>query len=86
MAELTRENIEATVKKAVADASGLPESDLSGSSELIEQLNLDSLAIFELVIDLEDAYSLKIPDEDIDQIKTIDDTIDYIVRSTSHMM
>lgn len=83
MAEFTRENIEKTVKKAVADASGLLESDLTGSSELIGQLNLDSLAIFELVIDLEEAYSLKIPDEDIDQIKTIDDAIDYIVKATS---
>lgn len=83
MAEFTRENIEKTVKKAVADASGLLESDLTGGSELIGQLNLDSLAIFELVIDLEEAYSLKIPDEDIDQIKTIDDAIDYIVKATS---
>lgn len=83
MAGPERENIKKTVKKAVSDASGLPESDLDGSNELIEQLNLDSLAIFELVIDLEEAYSLKIPDEDIDQIKTIDDAVDYIVKATS---
>ena len=39
---------------------------------------MDSLAIFELAIELEEAFELRIPDEDIDDIKTIGDVIDYI--------
>lgn len=83
MAQFTREQIERRVFQAVSEAAGLSESELTGQTELIGQLNLDSLAIFELVIDLEDAFCLKIPDEDIDKIKTIDDTITYIVQAVS---
>lgn len=70
--------IQNIVFKAVAEAAGSEIDELSADTELITKLNMDSLAIFELAIELEEAFELRIPDEDIDDIKTIGDVIDYI--------
>ncbi len=70
--------IQKIVFKAVAEAAGSEIDELTADTELITKLNMDSLAIFELAIELEEAFELRIPDEDIDDIKTIGDVIDYI--------
>jgi acyl carrier protein len=45
---------------------------------LLTTLNLDSLAVFELAIELEESFELQIPDEDIDKIRTVGEAISYI--------
>jgi acyl carrier protein len=70
--------IQKIVFKAVAEAAGSEIDELTADTELLTKLNMDSLAIFELAIELEEAFELRIPDEDIDDIKTIGDVIDYI--------
>ena len=70
--------IQKIVFKAVAEAAGSEIDELTADTELITKLNMDSLAIFELAIELEEAFELRIPDEDIDDIKTIGDVIEYI--------
>jgi len=47
---------------------------------VVKDLNLDSLAMYELVIELEETYNLQISDEEIERIRTIGDMVDYIVR------
>jgi acyl carrier protein len=75
-----REVISERVLAAVAPVAGTDSGDLRPETELVNDLNLDSLAMFELVIELEESYDLRISDEDIDRIRTIEDIIDYIVR------
>lgn len=75
-----REAISERVLAAVATVAGTDPGDLRPATELVNDLNLDSLAMFELVIELEESYDLRISDEDIDRIRTIEDIIDYIVR------
>lgn len=83
MSEETRDRIYDKVIKTIIDISGRTPTELTGDTELIMDLNLDSLAIFEIVIELEETFDLRIADEDIDRIKTIDDVVNYIDRQES---
>lgn len=80
MPEDKRDRIYDKVIRTIAGISGCSLTDLTGPTELIVDLGLDSLAIFEIVIELEEAFDLRIPDEDIDRIKTINEVVDYIER------
>lgn len=80
MPDPARGQIYDQVTRIVAVVAGRPTADLAGEMELIMDLGLDSLAIFEIVIELEEAYGLKISDADADKIKTIDDAVNYIVQ------
>jgi acyl carrier protein len=75
-----RDQIYDKVVRTVADIAGISLTDLRGDTELIVDLNLDSLGIFEIVIELEETFDMRITDEDIDRIKSIDQIVDYIAR------
>jgi len=79
MSDINRDWIYDKVIRTISDISGAALTDLTGQTELIMDLNLDSLAIFEIVIELEETFNLRISDEDIDRIKTIDEIVKYIV-------
>ncbi|MDW7658854.1 MAG: phosphopantetheine-binding protein [Bacillota bacterium] len=79
MADQTREQISGIVCQAIASAD-IPVERLDDGIELIKDLNMDSLALYELVIELEEHYQLQISDEDIDRLKTLDDIVSYIER------
>lgn len=45
-----------------------------------EELGIDSLDIFEIVMSLEEEFNIEIPNEDIEDIKTLKELSDYIDR------
>jgi acyl carrier protein len=45
---------------------------------LREDLGLDSLAMLEMVFEVEEAFNLEIPDEDLSKITTVGDVATYV--------
>lgn len=73
-----RQAIYTRVTATIAEVAGVTPADLRGETELIRDLVLDSLAMYEIVIDLEEAFDLQITDQDIEHLLTIDDAVDFI--------
>ena len=71
-------DIEARVKKIIAEQLGVPESDVTNEKAFVADLGADSLDTVELVMALEDEFSIEIPDEEADNIRTVQDAINYI--------
>jgi acyl carrier protein len=78
----TMENIEARVKKIVAEQLGVNESEIKNESSFVDDLGADSLDTVELVMALEEEFECEIPDEEAEKIATVQQAIDYI---KSHM-
>ena len=72
------ENIEARVKKIVAEQLGVNEADVKTDSRFVDDLGADSLDTVELVVALEEEFETEIPDEDAEKITTVQQAIDYI--------
>ena len=66
------------IKEIVADQLGIDEDDIKLESNFKEDLEADSLDIFELVMALEEEYGVEIPSEDLEQIATVNDIIEYL--------
>jgi acyl carrier protein len=80
MSENQRTPIMQQIIGTIAKVSGVAPEELNGKTSLYGDLSLDSLAMFEIVIDLEELYDLRISDEDIEHVKTIDDIASYVER------
>ena len=76
------ENIEARVKKIVAEQLGVAEADVKNESSFVEDLGADSLDNVELVMSLEEEFECEIPDEEAEKITTVQQAIDYV---TNHL-
>ena len=72
------ENIEARVKKIVAEQLGVAEADVKNESSFVEDLGADSLDNVELVMALEEEFECEIPDEDAEKLTSVQQAIDYV--------
>lgn len=72
--------IEAKVKKIVAEQMGVPESEITRETSFVNDLNADSLDIVELVMEFEDEFETSIPDEEAEKITTVGMAIDHIKK------
>jgi acyl carrier protein len=71
-------DIEARVKKIVADQLGVAEADVKNESSFVDDLGADSLDTVELVMALEEEFGTEIPDEEAEKITTVQLAIDYV--------
>ena len=72
------DNIEARVKKIVAEQLGVAEADIKNESSFVEDLGADSLDNVELVMALEEEFECEIPDEEAEKITSVQQAVDYI--------
>ena len=80
MAELTKEEIRAKIKKIVVENLGVSEDQVTDDAQFAQDLGADSLDQVELVMSLEEEFGAEIRDEDADSLNTVGDAINYIEK------
>jgi len=66
------------IRKILADQLEIEENKINLESNLVDDLNADSLDIVELIMDVEQEYDITIPDEDLPSVVTVKDIVSYI--------
>mgnify|MGYP000819586048 CR=1 FL=1 len=67
-----------TIKKLVAENLGIEEETITENASFKEDLGVDSLDLFELVMALEEEYDVEIPSDDLAELNTVGDVINYL--------
>lgn len=55
----------------------------SDSTNILDDLKVNSARLVDVVLAFEDAFEIEIPDEDVDSVNTIGDCVELILRKTS---
>ena len=71
------------VKNVIVDQLGIDEAEVTMEANFTDDLGVDSLEIFEIVMSLEEASEIEIPNEDIENIKDIKGIVKYIEAKVS---
>ena len=71
-------DIEARVKKIVAEQLGVNEAEVKTASSFVDDLGADSVDNVELLMALEDEFGTEIPDEEAEKITTVQQAIDFV--------
>lgn len=66
------------IKEVVGEQLGVEVSKLTPEVSLKEDLNADSLDLFQVIMSLEEEFGIEIPTEDTESIRTIGDIENYI--------
>ena len=80
MAELTKDEIRAKIKKIVVENLGVSEEQVTDDASFSQDLGADSLDQVELVMSLEEEFGAEIRDEDADSLNTVGDAINYLEK------
>ena len=66
------------MKEIIADQLSVSEDEVTLEASFKEDLDADSLDLFELVMALEEEYDVEIPSDDLAELNTVGDVINYL--------
>lgn len=68
------------IKEVVAEQLGVEVAELTSETSLKDDLNADSLDLFQIIMSLEEEFGIEIPTEDAESIATIGDIEKYLEK------
>lgn len=66
------------IQNIIADQLSVDPSEVTMEASFEDDLNADSLDLFELVMNLEEEYKIEIPTEELEALKTVGDVVNYL--------
>jgi acyl carrier protein len=84
MGKTNRDEIRDKIFNIIASVLNIDASAITETMELDSDLRIDSLALYEIVVDIEDTYSLRISNDEADDLKTVGEAIEFIVDKVNH--
>ena len=75
---MTIQEILERIQKILADQLSIELETIEVTSNIIEDLNADSIDFVDLVMSLESEFDMAIMDEEAERIRTVGDAVDFI--------
>lgn len=69
------------IREILQEQLNIDPEDVTENSSFRDDLGVDSLDLFELLMNLEEEYGFEVPSEDMDDLRTVGDVIDYLQRN-----
>ncbi|MFC9964164.1 meromycolate extension acyl carrier protein AcpM [Nocardia ignorata] len=76
----TQQEIIAGIADIIEEVTGIEAAEVTPEKSFIEDLEIDSLSLVEIAVQLEDKYAVKIPDEDLSSLRTVGDAVTYVQK------
>jgi acyl carrier protein len=76
---LSRDEVMAKVREHLATELEVDPGRISDSTSFKQDLDADSLDLYELVMELEDSYGVKVSEQDAARIETVGDAVDFVL-------
>jgi acyl carrier protein len=74
----TTEEIREKLAELVNDVVGTPIEDVQLDKSFVDDLDVDSLAMVEIIVGCEEAFGITIPDEESKNLLTVGDAVAFI--------
>jgi len=71
------------IVKIVQEATKAEADKITPETNFVEDLNLDSLDMVELMMKVEDEFGVEIPEDDTDGLKTVQDVVNYLEKKVN---
>lgn len=66
------------VKQIISDQFNVSEDEITVSTSFTDDLNADSLDVFQVIAAIEEAFEMEISNEAAEKVSTVGDVVEYI--------
>ena len=73
--------IRAKVKDIISNVINVDPNDIADDASFVDDLQLDSLSLLEIGVDLDYEYKLGVPEEELGKLRTVADAVDLVLRA-----
>jgi acyl carrier protein len=77
---MTREEVMGLVRAHLSEELEVDAAEIEEGTRFKEDLDADSLDLYELVMELEDRYGVSVSEEQAARIKTVGDAVDFVLQ------
>jgi acyl carrier protein len=78
---MSQADVLAGLAAILEEVAGVDPADVTAEKTFIDDLDVDSLSMVEVVVAAEEKFDVKIPDDDVKTLKTVGDAVSYIQRA-----
>lgn len=72
------------IREILAEQLNLNPEEVNEDSSFKEDLGVDSLDLFELLMNLEEEYGFEVPPEEMEKLQTVGDVIEFLEKNDIH--
>lgn len=73
------------IRQILADQLDLDEDNITMDSDVVDDLEADSLDVVDLIMTLEDEFSVEVPDDQIENFKTVGDIVRFVEENSDEV-
>lgn len=66
------------IKEIIAEILDLNAEEISDDASILDDLGADSIAIMEIVMEIEEAFDIEIDTDEIPKLKSVSDIVNFI--------
>ena len=71
------------IVEVIAEQLGIPKEKITAETSFTEDLNADSLDVFQIISELEEVFGMEFSNEDAEGIKTVGDAAEYVRKAVN---
>lgn len=74
------EQVRAKIKEIIGNVTNIDPAEIADSASFVDDLQLDSLSLLEIGVDVDYEFKLGVPEERLQQLRTVQDTVELVLE------
>lgn len=72
--------VRSQIKEIIANVTNLDPGEIADDARFVEDLDLDSLSLLEIGVDVDYEFRLGVPEERLQELRTVQDSVDLVMQ------
>ena len=74
------DELQQLLASVLAEVAGVAKADVQPDKSLVDDLDVDSLAMVEVMVELEAQTGITVPDDEVKSLKTVQDVVNFLTK------
>ncbi len=79
------EAIRTKIKQIISNVTNIDPAEIGDDASFAEDLQLDSLSLLEIGVDVDYEFKLGVPEERLQQLRTVQDSVNMVVQRLNEL-